>query len=184
LTCVGLYSETSDGYVSARPLAGKGDWTPIKVGDVVPAGAEIKINVERDWIEFIASGKPTVVYEVDGPASGEKLLKVADVLKATSRTVSFPKATGSDPDPKFKDKLVVVQYLGRQVYINAKGDRKDIKYGDVMDSTGKVRIIAINNTITLMNAYGKVTTVIGPLNFTIADVLSNKNLYKYLNVEK
>jgi hypothetical protein len=47
-----------------------------------------------------------------------------------------------------------------------------------------VKIIAINNTITLMNAGGGVTTVIGPLNFTIDQVLNNKSLYKFLNVQK
>lgn len=182
LTCVGLYSETSDGYVSAKAGA-SGVWTPIKVGDVIPAGAAIKINVDRDWVEFIATGKPAVVYEVVGPDSGETVLKVADVLKGKSRTVAFPKGSASAPDPKFKDKLVVTQYLGRQVYKNANGDSNDIKYGDVLDIKGKVRIIAINNTIKLMNASGGTTTVIGPLNFSVEQVLTNKSLYKYLNVQ-
>ena len=51
-----------------------------------------------------------------------------------------------------------------------------------LDIKGKVRIIAINNTINLMNADRKVTTVIGPLVFNIDQVLNNKQLYKFLNV--
>jgi hypothetical protein len=183
IVCVGLYSETSDGYASSR-AAGKGDWVPIKVGDVLPAGAEIKINVDRDWVEFIAAGKPTVVYEIIGPEKGELVMKVAEVLKAKPRTVAFPKGSASAPDPKFKDKLVVTQYLGRQVYRTADGDSNDIKYGDVLDAKGKVRIIAINNTLNLMNAAGASTTVVGPLNFNVEQVLNNKSLYKYLNVQK
>jgi hypothetical protein len=69
------------------------------------------------------------------------------------------------------------------VYLaNPDADDKDIKYGDVLDIKGKVRIIGINNTINLMNGGGKVTTVIGPLNFTVEQVLNNKQLYKFLNV--
>jgi hypothetical protein len=182
ITCVGVYSETTDGYVSYRVASGV--WTAIKTGDVIPAGAEVKINVERDWVEFIATGKPNAVYEIDGPASGETTMKVADILKTKARAVTFPKGTAAAPDAKFKDKLVVLQYLGRQVYVNADGDSKDIKYGDVLDRKGKVKIIAINNTINLMNSAGQVTQVIGPLNFAIEQVLSNKNLYKFLNVQK
>ena len=37
LTCVGLYSETSDGSVSYK--VGSGDWVVVKVGDVIPASA-------------------------------------------------------------------------------------------------------------------------------------------------
>ncbi len=54
----------------------------------------------------------------------------------------------------------------------------------MLDIKGKVRIIAINNTITLMNASGEVTTVIGPLKFDVEKVLTNQQLYKYLNVPK
>lgn len=183
LTCVGIYSETSDGYVSSR-VGGKGEWIPIKVGDVLPTNAEVRINVERDWVEFSPTTNPNAVYEIAGPASGELVLKAADILKGKPRTVSFPSGSAAKPDPKYKDKLVVRQYLGRQVFINANGDSRDIKYGDVLDIKGKVKIIAINNTLTLMNASGGVTTVIGPLNFTIEQVLSNKNLYKFLNVQK
>jgi hypothetical protein len=184
LTCVGLYSETSDGYVSFRATAGKGEWTVMKVGDVIPATGDIKINVDRDWVELTPTNNPNAVYEIDGPDSGETVKTVADVLKGKSRTVGFPKGTASAPDPKFKDKLVVKQYLGRQIYLNKDGDSVDIKYGMVLDRTGKVRIIAINNTINLMNASAGVTAVIGPLNFNLDDVLSNKNLYKFLNVQK
>jgi hypothetical protein len=183
LTCVGLYSETSDGYVSYR-IIGKADWTVVKVGAVIPANAEIRINVDRDWVELIPTGNPNTVYEIDGPQSGELIKKVADILKAKPRTVAFPKGTAANPDSKYKNKLVVTQYLGRQIFMTADGDSKDIKYGDVLDAQGKIKIIAINNTITLMNPSGGVTTVIGPLNFTVEQVLKNESLYKYLNVQK
>jgi hypothetical protein len=182
VTVVGLYSETSDGYISYR--VGTGNWTVVKVKDVIPADAEIKINVDRDWIEVTPTDKPNTVYEITGPDSGEKILKVTDILKGKSRTVNFPKATGDKPDAKYKDKLVVAQYLGRQIYIKADGSQKDIKYGDVLEKTAKVSIIAINNTIDLMNDGGKVTTVIGPLKFEIEKVLTNQQLYKFLNVQK
>ncbi len=181
LVCVGLYSETSAGSVSYR--VGTGNWVVVKVGDKIPANAEIRVNVDRDWIEVTPSDNPNGVYEIDGLESGgEVVKKVADILKTKPRLVSFPKAGAVDP--KFKDKLVVKQYWGRQVYVNPDLDEKDIKYGDVLDSKGKVRIIAINNTITLMNASGKATTVIGPLNFEVSKVLNNEKLYKFLNVPK
>jgi hypothetical protein len=182
LTCVGLYSETSDGYVSSR-VPGK-DWSPVKVGDVLPANAEIRINVERDWIELMPAGNPNAVFELSGPASGELVRKVADIAKGKPRLVAFPKAAAGKADAKYKDKLVVTQYLGRQIYFTADGDSRDIKYGDVLDSKGKVSIIAINNTLVLMNAGGATTTVIGPIKFTVDQVLNNKNLYKFLNVQK
>jgi len=182
LTCVGLYSETSDGYVSVK--SGKADWTPVKVGDVVPAAAEVRITVDRDWVEFIATGKPNAVFELIGSESGAVTKTGADILKSKSRAVSFPKGAAGKPDAKYKDKLVVTQYLGRQVYFDAAGNSRDIKYGDVLEIKGKVRIIAINNTLTLMNASSAVTTVIGPLNFTVEQVLKNENLYKFLNVQK
>ena len=181
LVCVGLYSETSDGSVSYR--VGSGQWIVVKVGDVIPANAEIRVNVDRDWIEVIPATNPNAVYEIDGPQSGGEIIKkVTDILKGKPRIVSFPKPKGTTPDPKYKDKLVVAQYLGRQIYRNADGDENDIKYGDVLDIKGKVRIIAINNTVNLMNADRKVTTVIGPLVFNIDQVLNNKQLYKFLNV--
>jgi hypothetical protein len=182
LTCVGLYSETSDGYVSYR-IIGKDVWVVMKVGDVIPANAEIRINVDRDWVELTPTDNPNAVYEMDGPDSGETIKSVAAILKGKARFVSFPKARVGSPDPKFKNKLVVQQYLGRQVYLTKDGDSNDIKYGAVLDSSGKVRIIGINNTINLMNAAGKVTTVIGPLNFDVEKVLNNEALYKYLNVQ-
>jgi hypothetical protein len=158
----------------------------VKVGDTIPANAEIRVNVDRDWIEVIPAANPNAVYEINGPDSGgEVIKKVADILKGKPRTVSFPKASGSTADPKFKDKLVVSQYLGRQVYLaSADADDKDIKYGDILDIKGKVTIIAINNTINLMNASGKVTTVIGPLKFDVEKVLTNQKLYKFLNVPR
>jgi hypothetical protein len=179
LVCVGLYSETSDGSVSYR--VGGGDWIVVKVEDAIPANAEIRVNVDRDWIELIAAGKPNAVYEIHGPDTGEVIKKAADILKGKPRLVSFPKGTASSPDPKFKNKLVVGKYLGRQVYTSPDGDEKDIKYGDVLAGQGKVRIIAINNTIELYLANGKFTKVIGPLNFDLEKVLTGQKLYKYLN---
>jgi len=177
--CVGLYSETSDGQVSYR--VGGGAWVVVGVGATIPADAEIRVNVDRDWIEVIPSNNPNAVYLIHGPDSGEIVKKVADLLKSKPRTVAFPKPTGTTPDPKFKDKLVVSQYWGRQIYITADGDDRDIQYGDVLEMGGKVRIIAINNTINLRNAAGKETQVIGPLNFTVEQVLKNEQLYKFLN---
>jgi hypothetical protein len=182
LACVGLYSETSDGSVSYR--VGTGGWVVIKVGDIVPANAEIRVNVDRDWIELAPANTPNAVYEIAGSESGEVIKKVTDILKGKPRMVSFPKPSGSTPDPKFKDKLAVTQYLGRQIYMTAEGDSNDIKYGDVLDIKGKVTIIAINSTITLMNASGAVTTVIGPLKFEVEKVLTNQKLYKFFNVPK
>jgi hypothetical protein len=177
--CVGLYSETGAGSVSFRE---GGDWVVVKVGDTIPANGEIRIDVDRDWIEVSPSDNPNAVYEIAGRESGAVLIKVADLLKREPRTVTFPAASGGSSDPKFRDKLVVTEYLGRQIYMTRDGDTKDIKYGDVLDRTGKVTIIAINNTITLMNSSGKVTTVIGPLKFDVEQVLTNQKLYKYLNV--
>jgi len=183
LTCVGVYSETDAGSISYR--VGTGAWVVIKVGDKIPANAEIKVNVERDWIELTPANNPNAVYKIDGPESGEVVKKVADILKGKTKAVSFPKVVGGKPDPKFKDKLVVTQYLGRQVYLaSPDADDKDIAYGDVLDIKGKVMIIAINNTITLMNASGGVTTVIGPLKFEVEKVLTNQKLYKFLNVPR
>jgi len=180
LTCVGIYSETSDGSISYR--VGAGDWVVVKVGDTIPANAQIQVNVDRDWIELTPGNNPNAVYEIHGPDTGEIIKKVTDILKGKPKLVSFPKSKGTTPDPKYKDKLVVTQYLGRQIYVTPDGDQNDIKYGDVLDIQGKVRIIAINNTINLMNAGGGVTQVIGPLNFTVEQVLKNEKLYKYLNV--
>ncbi len=111
----------------------------MKVGDVIPANAEIRINVDRDWVELTPTGNPNRVYEIDGPDSGETIKSVAVILKGKSRTVSFPKGRDGSPDPKYKNKLVVTQYLGRQVYMTSDGDSNDIKYGAVLDSTGKAR---------------------------------------------
>ncbi len=180
VTCVGLYSETDAGTVSYR--VGQGAWVFIKVGDKIPANAEIRVNVDRDWVEVSPAGNPNAVYEITGPESGERIVKVADLLKQKPKAVSFPKGTKDKPDPKFADKLVVTQYLGRQIYMTSDGSTKDIKYGDVLDISGKVTIIAINNTITVMNSSGAVTTVIGPLKFEVEKVLKNEKLYKFLNV--
>ena len=180
LTCVGIYSETSDGSISYR--VGAGDWVVVKVGDTIPANAQIRVNVDRDWIELTPGNNPNAVYEIHGPDTGEIIKKVTDILKGKPKLVSFPKSKGTTPDPKYKDKLVVTQYLGRQIYVTPDGDQNDIKYGAALDIQGKVRIIAINNTINLMNAGGGVTQVIGPLNFTVEQVLKNEKLYKYMNV--
>lgn len=182
LTCVGLYSETDAGYVRFR--VGTGSWTVIKVGDTIPANAEIQVSVDRDWIELTPSDNPNAVYEIGGSDSGTITKSVTDVLTGTPRLVHAPKASGGGPDPAFKDKLVVTRYLGRQIYTNPNGDEKDVKYGDVLAMGGKVTIIAINNTITLMNASGRVTTVVGPLKFDVAKVLKDEKLYKFLNVPR
>lgn len=180
LTCVALYSETSDGNVSYR--VAKGDWVVIKVGDVIPAGAEVRINVDRDWIELIPTANPNAVYDLEGSDKGDVVLKVADILKGKARTVSFPKK-GTD-DPAFKNKLVVRRLMGRQVFINADGDEKDIQYGDTLDIKGKVRIIGINNTLVVDFPNGAETTIVGPLTFDVQKVFTGSNLYKYLNVSK
>jgi hypothetical protein len=182
LKCVGIYSETDAGSISYR--VGTGDWVVVKVGDTIPAAAVLRVNVERDWIEVTPANNPYAVYEITGSDSGDVVKKVADILKGKPKTIAFPKGTKDKADPKFKDKLVVTQYLGRQISMTVDGDSRDIKYGDVLDRTGKVTIIAINNTITLMNANGAVTTVIGPLKFDVEKVLTNQKLYKYLNVLK
>jgi len=182
-TCIGLYSETDGGFISYQ-LAGKTDWVVVKLGDVLPLSATIRIKVDRDWLELRPTGNPNVAFELDGSESGDVVKKVSEIVGGKPRAVVFPKGSAAKPDAKYKDKLVVVKYLGRQIYMTADGDSKDIKYGDVLDSKGKVKIIAINNTIDLMNASGAVTTVIGPLNFTVDQVLGNKNLYKFLNVQK
>jgi len=183
MVCAGIYAETSAGSVSYR-VPGKDKWGVVKVDDVVPANVKIRVNIDRDWIDFTAAGRPNEVYEIRGSEKGEALRKVADLLKTKPRTVVFLKGSASQPAPKFKDKLVVTKYLGRQVYISGDGSRADIKYGDVLDIAEKVRIIAINNTLTLMNAASASTTVIGPLNFTVEQLLTNKSLYKFLNVQK
>jgi hypothetical protein len=182
MTCVGIYSETDAGYVSYR--VGTADWIVIKVGDKIPANGEIRVNVDRDWIELTPSGNSNAVYEIAGSETGDVVKKVTDILKGKPKTVAFPKGTKAKPDPKFKDRLVVTQYLGRQVYMTADGDSRDIKYGDVLDIKGKVSIIAINNTITLMKDSGEATTVIGPLKFDVEKVLKNQQIYKFLNVPR
>lgn len=182
LTCVGLYSETDAGSVSYR--VGTGPWTVIQVGDVIPAKAEIRVNVDRDWIELIQSNNPNAVYGIMGSESGEVVKKVADIIRSTPRNVTFPKKSAKD-DPAFKDKLVVVRYLGRQRYKKDASDPiVDIRYGDVLELAGTVNIIAINNTLTLMYPNGEVTTVVGPIRFDIAKMFTNESLYKYLNVAK
>jgi hypothetical protein len=181
LTCVGLYSETDAGYVSYR--VGSGPWTVLKVGDTVPATAELQVSVDRDWVELTPSDNPNAVYELGGSEAGTVTKSVADVLKATPRLVQRPKV-GGGPDPAFNDKVVVTRYLGRQIYTSPSGDEKDVKYGDVLSKGGKVTIIAINNTLTLMNAQGKVTTVVGPLKFSVDKVLKDEKLYKFLNVPR
>lgn len=181
LTCVGLYSETDAGYVSFRVEGGA--WTTIKVGDTIPATAEVKVTVDRDWVELTPSDDPAAVYELNGE-SGPITRTVADILKGKARMVKASRGTGDKPDPDLKDKLVVTQYLGRQIYASPSGDEKDVKYGDVLVKGGKVTIIAINNTLTLANASGKVTTVVGPLKFEVEKVLKDEKLYKYLNVPR
>ncbi len=181
LKVVGLYSETDAGYISYR--VGSGNWVVIKVGDKIPLNAEITITVDRDWIELVTDDNPNKVYEVTGSESGKVVKKVADILKGKSKTVSFPKA-GDKPDAKFTNKMVVKQYLGRQTYRkDDKSSPNDLKYGDILEANGTVNIIAINNTLDLVFANGKVTQVVGPLKFKIEKLLKGENLYKYLNVK-
>lgn len=182
LVVVGLYSETSAGSVSYR--VGGGNWVVIKVGDQIPYNAEIMVNVDRDWVEVCPANNLNAVYEIAAP-KGTVIKKVADILKEKPRTVSFPKA-GVKADPKFANKVVVKKYLGRQIYTQKKPPvREEIKYGAILDATGTVNIIAINNTLTLVLPNGKENDeIIGPIKFTVEDVLKKKNLYKYLNVTK
>ena len=182
VTCVGLYSETDAGTISYR--VGQGAWVIIKVGDKIPANAEIRVNVDGTGWSSRRPATPTRCTRSPAASPGEVLKKVADLLKEKPKLVVFPKGTKDKPDPKFKDKLVVTEYLGRQIYMTSDGSTRDIKYGDVLDITGKVTIIAINNTITLMNSSGAVTTVIGPLKFEVEKVLKNEKLYKFLNVPR
>ena len=182
LTCVGLFSETSDGSISYQ--VAKKAWVVIKVGDVIPADATVRINIEQDWIELTPTSNPNVVYDLQGSGKGDVTKTVPEILKSKSRAVAFPKKSAAT-DPAFKDKLVVTQLVGRQVYsANPNADDKDIQYGDVLDIKGKVRIIGINNTLTLMFPNGATTTVIGPLTFEVKKVFDGSNLYKYLNVAK
>ncbi len=64
LKCVGLYSETDAGYISYR--VGTGAWMVVKVGDTIPADAEIKLTVDRDWVELTPTDNPNAVYEING----------------------------------------------------------------------------------------------------------------------
>ena len=86
-----------------------------------------------DWVEVCPANNPNAVYELFGE-NGAVTKKVADLLKEKPRTVSFPKA-GDKADPKFANKVVVKQYLGRQVY-QTKTDREDIKYGAILEAAG------------------------------------------------
>jgi hypothetical protein len=98
--------------------------------------------------------------------------------------VSFPKA-GSKADPKFVNKAVVKQYLGRQVYQPKKGwEWEDLKYGTVLEASANVNIIGINNTLIMLLPNGKESKVIGPLKFSVNNLLKGVNLYKYMNVTK
>lgn len=181
LTVVGLYSETEEGaHISYR--VGNGDWIRINVGDTIPENAEIKVSVSWDWIEVIPSNNPNKVYEIDGSDKGDVVKKVQSLLKEKARAVAFPKAGKNDP--AFKNKLVVKQYLGRQIYRDPAGDENDIKYGDLLDIKGKVSIIAINTPLVLVYPNGLVTNVIGPLKFDIEKLFNGQDIYKFLNVSK
>lgn len=179
LKCVGLYSETAAGYISYQ--VGSADWVVVKTGDVIPANARIRVNVAQDWIELTPSNNPNAVYKISGSDAGDVVQTVADILKSEPRTVSFPRPSGSTPDPRFANKMVVTQYTSREVYRQPGQRGKDIQYGDVLDATGTVSIIAINTTITLMRADGSVLTVVGPLTFSVQKALAGQQLYKYLN---
>jgi len=182
IVCVSLMSETGEGYLSFR--VGKAEFQPVKLGQVIPADAELQVTVDRDWAEFVPEKDPTTVYLLEGSEKGPVTVKVADLLKTASRKVTLPKA-GTSPDPAFKDKLVAVQVMGRQIY-RASPDTSDadVRYGTVFDAKGKVKIIGINNPLVVMFPNGKLVKVIGPLNFEVKKVLEGSSLYKYLNVTK
>ncbi|HBE78442.1 MAG TPA: hypothetical protein DDW65_11800, partial [Firmicutes bacterium] len=64
------------------------------------------------------------------------------------------------------------------------GDRIEIKYGDILDASGTVIIVGINNTLILSLPNGKETKIIGPLKFPVEKVLKGENLYKFMNITK
>lgn len=177
LTCVGLYSETSLGSVSYQ--VGSDDWVVIKVGDVVPANARIRVNVPQDWIELIPTGEERSVFKISGSESGDVVEGVPDVLQRSPRTVSFPQQGGSDP--QFHNKVVVTRYNSRDIYREPGQRGRNIQYGDVLDARGTVSIIAINTTITLMKPDGSTFTVVGPLTFSVQKAMTGQQIYKYLN---
>ncbi|NMB00549.1 MAG: hypothetical protein GX971_03375 [Firmicutes bacterium] len=177
---VGLYSETTAGSVSYR--VDEGDWKKVGLGDELPAEAEVRIDVARDWVELIAVGNPNAVYELFGDKNGVVQVKLRDLLEDEARIVNFPDAQG-EFDAEFANKLVVKEYLGRQHYIEEDGRRTEIKYGMVLEEGRTVNIIGINNTLLLIFPNGEETTVVGPIRFKVEDLLKGKNLYKYLNVQ-
>jgi hypothetical protein len=179
LKCVGIYSETAAGQISYR--VGTGNWVVIKVGDVIPADAQIQVNVAQDWIELTPSDNPKAVYKISGSSEGDIIQNVSDIEKSPPRMVSFPQPSGGTPDPKFANKLVVTQYNSRHVYRQPGQPGEDIQYGDVLEANGTVSIIAINTTITLMKADGTTIKVIGPLIFSVQKALTGHQLYKFLN---
>jgi hypothetical protein len=179
MKCVGIYSETAAGQISDR--VGTGDWVVIKVGDAIPANAQIRVNVAQDWIELTPSDNPNAVYKISGSSEGEVIQNVSDIKKSPPRMVSFPQPSGGAPDTKFANKLVVTQYNSRQVYRQPGQPGKDIEYGDVLEANGTVSIIAINTTITLMKADGTTIKVVGPLTFSVKKALAGEQLYKFLN---
>ena len=179
LKCVGIYSETAAGHISYR--VGTGDWVVIKVGDVIPANAQIRVNVAQDWIELTPSNNPNAVYKISGSSAGDIVREVSDLEKSSPRVVSFPQPSGGAPDPKFANKMVVTQYNSRQVYRQPGQRGKDIEYGDVLQANGTVSIIAINTTITLMKADGTTIKIVGPLTFSVQKALAGEKLYKFLN---
>ncbi|HHT68933.1 MAG TPA: hypothetical protein GXZ85_06735 [Firmicutes bacterium] len=177
---VGLYSETAAG--SIRYRVGADDWITVKLGDELPSDAEILINVARDWIELIPMQDATTVYEIRGAKEGEVQVRLSDLAPENARTVRFPEAS-SDIDPEFANTLVVKEYLGRQHYIMEDGSRQEIKYGNILAVGGSVNIIGINNTLLLALPNGEETTVVGPIKFTVENILKGENLYRYLNVQ-
>jgi hypothetical protein len=179
LKCVGIYSETAAGQISYR--VGTGNWVAIKVGDVIPADAQIRVNVAQDWIELTPPSNPNAVYKISGSSAGDTVREVSDLQKSSPRIVNFPQPSGGTPDPKFANKMVVTQYNSRQVYRQPGQRGKDIQYGDVLEANGTVSIIAINTTITLMKADGTTIKVVGPLTFSVQKALAGEKLYKFLN---
>lgn len=56
--------------------------------------------------------------------------------KSDPRIVNSPKGMASNPDPNLKTNWWW-QHWGRNIYFAGAGSSKDIKYGDVLDSSNK-----------------------------------------------
>lgn len=85
------------------------------------------------------------MYEVNGSKTLPLTTKVADLLKQKPKVVNIPNRRG------VAKKLAVKEYLGCLVYQVKKGENwNDVKYGDALEATESVNIIAINSTIIVI----------------------------------